>query len=92
MKRASCYRAKNGTKPAGSLNLDDDDRRHGADLPGSYAAIATQPGNEIPTTGAITPDGRWLDPQKSRYISAGQSRQSRLIWKLFGKRLDGQRN
>jgi hypothetical protein len=45
-----------------------------------------------PTPRSITPEGNWYWPQVTRYIRAGQSRQSLLAWKIFGKRLDGRTN
>ena len=39
--------------------------------------------------GHKSPVGGWSHPQASRYVRAFQARRSLLIWKVFGKRLDG---
>ncbi|HEV8631623.1 MAG TPA: hypothetical protein VGV61_14995 [Thermoanaerobaculia bacterium] len=36
--------------------------------------------------------GGYLDPQLTRYVRAFQSRQSLLLWKVWGERLDGRHN
>ena len=91
-KCASCHTAKNGRQPEAGLNLDDDDRLIRGFLPASYAALTQPPGTDNPTRRSIAPDGAWYEPQMSRYVRAGQARQSLLAWKIFGRRLDGRRN
>jgi hypothetical protein len=86
-------------KPAGNLVLDDDrpvTAQNPAGLgftltvPGSYARLAADP------TGLYghKPLHRhgWLNLSASRYIRLLQSRRSLLIWKVFGRRLDGWNN
>jgi hypothetical protein len=43
---------------------------------------------------APPPNGevRWYTPQLTRYLRGFQSRQSLLLWKVWGERLDGRRN
>ncbi len=42
--------------------------------------------------GGGPPGGQFLFPQLSKYVRANQARQSLLVWKLFGRRLDGREN
>jgi len=42
--------------------------------------------------GAPPPGGPYIYPQLTRYVRANQARQSLLIWKLYGTRLDGRNN
>ncbi len=85
--------------PAGGLVLDDDrtikaqsPTGMGFDItvPGTYARLAAD------TTGKFghKPLHRhgWTNLGASRYIRLMQSRRSLLIWKLFGRRLDGWTN
>lgn len=39
-----------------------------------------------------SPYGIWFVPQLTRYVRAFQSRQSLLLWKVWGERLDGRSN
>jgi hypothetical protein len=81
----ACHTRK-AEKPAGNLVLDDDQTvavkhhmlPHGA--PGTYVALAAAGENPYGGTSA------------SRYVRKFQSRSSLLVWKLFGKRTDGQNN
>src|SRR5262249_32879882 len=94
----ACHTQK-ADKPAGNLVLDDHTlvKAHnpaglGFDvtLPGSYARLAADAqgkhGNK--------PWHRhgWHQLGASRYIKLMQSRRSLLIWKVYGKRLDGWNN
>jgi hypothetical protein len=94
-----CHTAKSAQPPAG-LVLDDDSLVQG---PGSIAGLASGPPGKVPGTFlrlALDPRGKfgnsspfathgWSHPQASRYVRYFQSRRSLLIWKVFGKRLDG---
>lgn len=42
--------------------------------------------------GGEPPGGSYTYPQLSKYVRSNQARQSLLVWKLFGDRLDGRRN
>ena len=81
--------SRNGLTPAAGLDLDADDRLIEGIYPATYAFLARQRSQANPTHRSITPEGNWYWPQVTRYIRAGQSRQSLLAWKVFGKRLDG---
>jgi hypothetical protein len=86
-------------KPAGNLVLDDDrpQRLHPsqADMaPGTYFRLARDREGRF---GHKPPDrpvgfGGWGDGNASRYVRMFQSRRSLLIWKVYGKRLDGWSN
>lgn len=90
---AACH-SKSSKAPAGNLVLDADDeqvtyRRYGK-FPGTYYRLAL----DEPAKFGHKPFGynSWGYPNASRYIRKFQSRRSLLIWKLFGKRLDGFHN
>jgi len=84
----ACHTQKS-EKPAGNLVLDDDDKSFRAvlatsdtvpsfsGLPGPYYHLAGEITNRI---------------QASRYIVKFQARKSLLMWKIFGRRLDGLSN
>jgi mono/diheme cytochrome c family protein len=88
---ASCHTAKGGKEPAGKLDLDADDElvqyEHHGKFPGTYYRLAL---DEKPKYG-YKPVGwdSWGYPNASRYIRKFQSRRSLLVWKIFGRRLDG---
>jgi len=81
---AACHTHKSA-KPAGDLVLDDDgitaSKHHlfPKNAPGTYRTLAAA---ENPHDGGAA----------SRYVAKLQSRGSLLIWKVFGKRMDGQSN
>jgi hypothetical protein len=86
----ACH-TKSTAEPAGNLVLDADDElvpveQHGK-LPGTYVRLALDEaarfGHKPPTYDS------WGYPNASRYIRKFQSRRSLLVWKVFGKRLDG---
>ncbi len=94
----ACHSQK-AAKPAGNLVLDDDSivkTQNPAGLgfeikvPGTYARLAAD------NTGKYghTPLNRngWTNLGGSRYVRLMQSRRSLLIWKVFGRRLDGWQN
>jgi hydrazine synthase alpha subunit-like protein len=89
---ASCHTSRNGQTPAAGLDLDADDRLVDGTYPATYALLARPRSGSNPTPRSITPGGDWYWPQVTRYIRAGQSRQSLLVWKVFGRRLDGRTN
>jgi mono/diheme cytochrome c family protein len=87
----ACHTAKGGKDPAGKLDLDADDElvqaeQHGK-FPGTYYRLAMDERAKF----GHKPAGwdSWGYPNASRYIRKFQSRRSLLVWKIFGKRLDG---
>jgi len=89
----ACH-SRHQEKPAGKLVLDDNAKvtaqGHGVGsltVPVTYARLAAD------ATGrwGYKPLNRhgWTDESASRYIRMFQSRRSLLIWKVFGKRMDG---
>jgi hypothetical protein len=58
-------------------------------VPGTYFRLALDHGGKF---GHKSPVGNWSHPQASRYVRMFQARRSLLIWKIFGKRLDGWSN
>jgi hypothetical protein len=91
-KCASCHTSRNGQTPAAGLDLDADDRLIDGGYPATYSLLARSPSASNPSPRSVTPGGDWYWPQVTRYIRAGQSRQSLLVWKVFGQRLDGRLN
>ncbi|HEX5734306.1 MAG TPA: BACON domain-containing carbohydrate-binding protein [Blastocatellia bacterium] len=91
-KCASCHTSRNGQTPAAGLDLDADDRLIEGGYPATYSLLARSPSAANPSPRSVTPGGDWYWPQVTRYIRAGQSRQSLLVWKIFGQRLDGRLN
>jgi hypothetical protein len=95
----ACH-TKSAEKPAGNLVLDDDDTIVKAknpaglgfevSLPGTYARLAADAKGEW----GHPPLHRhgWTDLAASRYVRQMQARRSLLIWKVFGRRMDGWRN
>ena len=86
----ACH-TKDWKKPAGNLVLDADEEsiqyRHEGKFPGSYYRLALDERAEY----SHKPFGydSWGYPNASRYIRKLQARRSLLVWKVFGKRLDG---
>ena len=85
-----CHSTKS-PQPAGGLVLDDDETliqlEHYGKFPGTYYRLALDERAKF----GHRPVGydSWGYPQASRYIRKLQARRSLLVWKLFGKRLDG---
>jgi hypothetical protein len=86
-------------KPAGQLVLDDDrivEAQNPVTLgfaikvPGTYKRLAADAKGEH----GVKPIHRhgWTQLSASRYVRAMQARRSLLIWKIFGRRLDGFEN
>jgi Hydrazine synthase alpha subunit middle domain/Viral BACON domain len=90
-KCASCHTSRNGQTPAAGLDLDADNRLVDG-YPATYAWLARPRSESNPTPRSVSPEGDWYWPQVTRYIRAGQARQSLLVWKIFGRRLDGRTN
>ncbi|MDB5391656.1 MAG: hypothetical protein JWM11_7302 [Planctomycetaceae bacterium] len=86
----ACH-SKKSPNPAGALVLDDDDTliQHDQDgkFPGTYYRLALDERAKF----GHKPVGydSWGYPQASRYLRKLQARRSLLVWKLFGRRLDG---
>jgi hypothetical protein len=91
-KCASCHTSRNGLGPAAGLDLDADDRLIDGIYPATYSLLARTRSATNPSPRSVTPGGDWYWPQVTRYIRAGQARQSLLVWKVFGRRLDGRAN
>ncbi|MBI5136114.1 MAG: hypothetical protein HZA24_02135 [Nitrospirae bacterium] len=79
----SCHTAQNNTT---GTDLVFDDPTYGA-----YWRLAH---DSAPLFGGAPPAGQggYHAPQMSKYIRAFQARESLLVWKLFGRRLDGRAN
>jgi len=84
----SCHTQTDPTPP-GNLVLDDLDLIGG--VPGDYARLADDSGAQWGHPPVIS-NGTWRQSNASRYIRKFQSRRSLLVWKLFGRRLDGWSN
>ena len=87
----SCVQCHTGETPAGNLNLDADAEKvqveNEGKLPGTYYRLAADERAKF----GHKPVGwdSWGTPNASRYIRKFQSRRSMLVWKIYGKRLDG---
>ncbi len=87
----ACHSERDGNQPAGNLNLAADgeliDIPHSAKLPGTYYRLAADEKAQF----GHKPVGydTWGYPNASRYIRKFQARRSLLVWKIYGKRLDG---
>ena len=73
----------------GRLVLDDYALYDG--LPGDYKRLA-EDGDARWGYPPVISTGTWRQTNASRYVRKFQSRRSLLIWKLFGRRLDGWQN
>jgi hypothetical protein len=82
--------SKNGTAAA-QLVLDDDDVDRGG-LPGTYKRLAADQQAQFGIKPVISFGPYWRQTNASRYVRMFQSRRSLLIWKIFGRRLDGWTN
>ena len=89
----ACHSAKSKSPP-GNLVLDADQDsirfRQFGEFPGTYYRMALDEEAKF----GHKPFGykSWGYPNASRYIRKFQSRRSLLVWKIFGKRLDGFHN
>lgn len=92
----ACHTGGDGRKPAGDLILDDDakgslpafghDAGPSVNVPQTYFRLAVGGERYKPRELGLSGD------QASRYLFRFQSRRSLLVWKLFGKRMDGRSN
>jgi len=91
-KCAQCH-TKKSSSPPGNLVLDDRQMNE-EDIPGDYARLAADQDAEWGHKPIVTLNGKpkWRQTNASRYVRMFQSRRSLLIWKLYGKRLDGWKN
>jgi hypothetical protein len=90
---AACHTHKAEAPPA-KLVLDDDRPMHVPDVgkvPGTYYRLALDGSAKFGHKPVIH-NGSWRQTNASRYIRKFQSRRSLLIWKIYGKRLDGWSN
>lgn len=85
----SCVPCHSTANPQGSLVLDDHASYSG--VPGDYARLADDNGARWGYRPVIS-SGTWRQSNASRYIRMFQSRRSLLMWKIFGRRLDGWTN
>src|SRR5262249_42485364 len=85
----ACH-TKDAAEPAGNLVLDDESEisyEHHGKFPGTYYRVAVDERAKF----GHKPVGydSWGYPNASRYIRKLQARRSLLVWKIFGRRLDG---
>ncbi len=85
----ACH-SKGSKEPAGNLVLDDMDEiqyKHNGKFPGDYYRLALDEKAQF----GHKPIGydSYGYPNASRYVRQMQARRSLLVWKIFGKRLDG---
>jgi hypothetical protein len=80
---------KTNALPPGNFVLDDYTNYGG--LPGDYVRLADDTEARWGYKPVIA-SGTWRQSNASRYVRALQSRRSLLIWKIFGRRLDGWTN
>lgn len=91
----SCVPCHNTATAAGNLVLDQTALMPGTNgrpaLPGDYARLAA---DQNATWGypPIINNRTWRQTNASRYVRMFQSRRSLLIWKIFGRRMDGWTN
>src|SRR5262249_44931780 len=86
----ACHTGK-AEEPAGNLVLDGPDEAHeGHKYPAAYYRLALDGRAKY----GHKPVGwdSWGYPQASRYVRKLQARRSLLIWKVYGRRLDGYDN
>jgi hydrazine synthase alpha subunit-like protein len=84
----SCHTTNNAPLP-GNLALDDYANYSG--VPGDYARLAEDSAARWGYKPVIS-SRTWRQSNSSRYVRPFQSRRSLLIWKIFGRRLDGWTN
>lgn len=87
---AACH-SKSSESPAGNLVLDDDETKIDVEnrgkFPATYFRLAMD--NKAKFGHKSVGYDSYGYPQASRYIRMLQARRSLLVWKLFGRRLDG---
>ncbi len=84
-----CHSPANPDGPAGQLRLDDTSVVNGYDNTWNRLARDSGANHGIPP---IISTGSWRNNNASRYVRKFQSRRSLLVWKIFGRRLDGWTN
>lgn len=84
-----CHNAASNPVP-GNLVLNDYTVSNG--LPGDYRRLALDQAAQYGYPPLIGQAAGWRQSNASRYIRMFQSRRSLLIWKIFGKRMDGWAN
>ncbi len=94
----ACHSQK-AADPPGRLVLDDlapvaGPPGSGLRFPGDYARLCYDPTAQwgYPPLAAAGKTPRWRQTNASRYVRVFQSRRSLLIWKVFGRRMDGWTN
>jgi hypothetical protein len=88
---ASCHGA---ASPTAGLPLSRSAARvarDGVSWPAAYFRLVLDSEAEL-SPAPPGEESRWYLPQLTRYIRAFQSRQSLLLWKVWGERLDGRSN
>lgn len=90
----SCVACHNRTVSPAPGNLVLDDQTPSGGLPGDYARLASDSAAKWGYPPVLRIEGwpTWRQTNASRYIRKFQSRRSLLVWKLFGRRLDGWTN
>lgn len=90
---------QNQANPPGNLVLDDTQlyataTNSGQQVPGDYKRLCQDAEARwgYPPLVKVGNDPIWRQTNASRYVRLFQSRRSLLIWKLFGRRLDGWTN
>jgi hypothetical protein len=90
---ARCAACHGAASPAAGLPLTRAAapvERNGVAWPGAFFRLALDAEAEL--TPPPPGEDRWFAPQLTRYLRAFQSRQSLLLWKIWGARLDGRSN
>jgi hypothetical protein len=88
---ASCH---GGASPAAGLPLARSAARvsrDGVSWPGAYFRLVLDTFAEF-SPAPMAGEAQWYAPQLTRYMRGFQSRQSLLMWKVWGERLDGRAN
>ncbi|MCC6420610.1 MAG: hypothetical protein IT429_20425 [Gemmataceae bacterium] len=90
---AACHTHRVPDPPA-KLVLDDDapvQRPNVSTFPGTYYRLALDQAAKFGHRPVIS-NGQWRQANASRYVRKFQSRRSLLVWKVYGRRLDGWTN
>jgi len=87
----SCVPCHTGSAPVPPGQLVLDDRANYNGVPGDYARLADDQAARWGYPPVIV-NRRWRQTNASRYVRLFQSRRSLLVWKVFGRRLDGWTN
>jgi len=87
----SCNGCHSKNTPATAANLVLDDWTLSNSVPGDYARLARDTAAQWGHKPVIS-SRTWRQTNASRYVRKFQSRRSLLIWKIFGRRMDGWTN